>query len=64
MILDQACEILEAFAEVNQMDDLSALEYMVKHYKILGSHEQTALAVFMDATRDNALVDQKLSNLL
>jgi len=49
--LNYACEVIETFANVNEMDGLSAIEAMVKYYKRISPLEQMALEVFMDETK-------------
>jgi hypothetical protein len=51
MTLDYACEIIETFADVNQMDGLSAIEALVKYYRQISPLERKALEVFMDETK-------------
>jgi uncharacterized protein YfkK (UPF0435 family) len=45
---------IQDFAQANQVDELRALELMVKYYKQLNPSERTALAVFMAKTREKA----------
>lgn len=57
LTLSEACTAIESFALANRLDSLSAVESMVKHYKLLSAREQRALTVFMDET---AKVDDKI----
>ena len=57
LTLAEACSAIESFALANGLDSLSAVESMVKHYKLLSVCEQRALTVFMDET---AKVDDKI----
>ena len=54
--LNYACEVIETFANVNEMDGLSAIEAMVKYYKRISPLEQMALEVFMDETKKCCLL--------
>ena len=54
LTLDEACIIIQTFAEVNHLDSLSAIEAMVKHYPKLATHEQNAVSVFMTGTKKNS----------
>jgi len=54
MTLDQAVDIMEQYAENLDLDDLSAIEHMVGHFKSLPRHQRLALETFMDASRDLA----------
>jgi DNA integrity scanning protein DisA with diadenylate cyclase activity len=53
MTLDQACNIMEQYAQQlnRDMDDLSAIEHMVNNYKILPVEQRLAVTVFMDQAR-------------
>jgi hypothetical protein len=57
LTLAEACDSIENFALANGLDSLSAVESMVKHYKLLSAREQQALTVFMNET---AKVDDKI----
>ena len=54
MNLDQACEIMEGYAVQQDLDDLDAIEHMVKNYRTLDLGVKQALKVFMDATKEKA----------
>lgn len=54
MTLDQACARIVAYSVVNNLESLSAVERMVKYYKLLSAEDQEAIAVFMDATKEPA----------
>jgi hypothetical protein len=57
LTLAEACDSIENFASANGLDGLSAVESMVKYYKLLSAREQRALTVFMDETTK---VDDKI----
>lgn len=61
MAIDDACDILESFADANHLDHLTALEVMVKHYRIISDTERIALNTFMDYGRKN---DNRLLEVL
>ena len=54
MNIDQACEIMEGYAIQQDLEDLDAIEHMVKHYRTLIPEVKQALKVFMDATKEKA----------
>jgi len=54
MTLDQACARIVAYSVVNGLESLSAVERMVKHFKLLSAEDQEALTVFMEATKVDA----------
>jgi hypothetical protein len=54
MTLDQAVDIMEQYAVNLDLDDLSAIEHMVRHFKNLPQDQRLALETFMDASRDLA----------
>lgn len=54
MTLDQAVDIMEQYAVNLDLDDLSAVEHMVCHFKTLPQNQRLALETFMDASRDLA----------
>ena len=54
MNIDQACEIMESYAIRQDLNDLEAIEYMVKNYSTLVLEVKQALKVFMDATKEVA----------
>ena len=49
--IQQACDTITAFAEANQVDQLTAVELMVKYYSQLSPKEQRSLVDFMEYTR-------------
>lgn len=51
MTLDQAVDILEQYAVKLNLDDLSAVEHMVRHFKTLPLDQRSALETFMDASK-------------
>ena len=51
MILDQALEIMRLYAVDRDQDDLSAVEHMVRNYKLLTSEQLDALDTFMAESR-------------
>lgn len=51
MTLDQAVDIMEQYAADLNLDDLSAVEHMVKNFKRLPQIQRQALETFMDASR-------------
>ena len=54
MTLDQAVDIMEQYAGNLELDDLSAIEHMVRRFKTLPLDQRLALETFMDASRDSA----------
>lgn len=54
MTIDQACNIMEHYAVQQDLDDLDAIEHMVKNYRTLVPEVKQALKVFMDATKEPA----------
>jgi len=52
MQLDQALVIMEHYAADLDLDDLSAVEHMVKNFKKLPLIQRQALETFMDASRE------------
>jgi hypothetical protein len=52
MTLDQAVDIMEQYAADLNLDDLSAVEHMVKNFKQLPENQRQALETFMDASRE------------
>jgi hypothetical protein len=54
MDLQTACNAILAFAEANQVDELTGIEYMVKYYTQLSPRERLALGVFMDETKERS----------
>jgi hypothetical protein len=52
MNIDQACEIMESYAVQQDLDDLSAIEHMVKNYRTLVPEVKQAVKVFMDASKE------------
>ena len=51
MNIDTAYNTILLFAEVNQVDELTGIEYMVKYYDQLSIRERLALSVFMAETK-------------
>jgi hypothetical protein len=51
MVLEQALEIMRLYAVDRDQDDLSAVEHMVRNYKILSAEQVEALNTFMDEAR-------------
>ena len=54
MNIDQACEIMEGYAVQQDLEDLDAIEHMVKNYRTLTPVVKQALKVFMDAIKEPA----------
>ena len=54
MTVDQACARIVAYSVVNGIESLSAVERMVKYYKLLSAEDQEAVAVFMAETKVDA----------
>ena len=54
MTIDQAVDIMEQYAVNLDLDDLSAIEHMVRHFKILPQDQRVALETFMDASQNPA----------
>ena len=52
--IQTACNIILDFAQANQVDVLTGMELMVKHYKILSAAERQALVEFMAETAKKA----------
>ena len=51
MVLDQALEIMRLYAVDRDMDDLSAVEHMVRNLKLLTAEQADALDIFMIEAR-------------
>ena len=51
MTLDQALSIMEQYAQDCELDDLSAVEHMTRHFKTLPLFQRLALETFMDASK-------------
>lgn len=51
MSAEEAYLYIQDFAQANQVDELTGIEYMVKYYAQLSPRERTALTVFMAETR-------------
>ena len=51
MDIDTAYDAIQAFAQANQVDELTAIEYMVRYYNQLSIRERLALGVFMAETK-------------
>jgi hypothetical protein len=54
MNIDQACEIMEHYAVQQDLEDLEAIEHMVKNYRNLDPNVRQALKVFMDTAKEMA----------
>ena len=54
MNIDQACEIMEHYAVQQDLEDLDAIEHMVKNYPTLDLNVKQALKVFMATAKDMA----------
>ena len=54
MNIDQACEIMEHYAVQQDLEDLEAIEHMVKNYRTLDPTVRQALKVFMDTAKEMA----------
>ena len=54
MNIDQACEIMEHYAVQQDLEDLEAIEHMVKNYPTLDLNVKQALKVFMATAKDMA----------
>jgi len=54
MTIDQACKIMEHYAVQQDLDDLAAIEHMVKNYRTLDPKVRQALKVFMDTAKEMA----------
>jgi hypothetical protein len=50
--IEEACDTIYRFAEINQTDPLTGVELMVKYYKQLSQFEQQSLNVFMEETKN------------
>lgn len=54
MTIDQACARIVAYSVVNGIESLTAVERMVKYYKLLSAKDQEAVTVFMDYIKEPA----------
>ena len=54
MTIDQACARIVAYSVVNGIESLTAVERMVKYFKLLSKEDQEAITVFMDHTKVDA----------
>ena len=52
MTLEESFEVLESFAIANNLDSLTAMEVMAKHYRKLSNIEREAISVFLDASNE------------
>ena len=50
MTIEEAYEYIQDFAQANQVDELTGIEYMVKYYTQLSARERIALQIFMAET--------------
>lgn len=53
MVLEQALEIMRLYAVDRDMDDLSAVEHMVRNMALLSTEQNEALITFMDEARSH-----------
>jgi hypothetical protein len=60
MTINEACDCIQDFAQANQVDELTGIEYMVRYYDQLSPRERTALGVFMAETGKKQPVDTKI----
>ena len=51
MVLEQALEIMRLYAVDRDMDDLSAVEHMVRNFRLLTPEQHEALDTFMAETK-------------
>ena len=51
MTLEESCEIIEDFCAANEVDSLTGMELMVRHWIKLNRWERTAVKVFMSETK-------------
>jgi hypothetical protein len=51
MVLEQALEIMRLYAVDRDMDDLSAVEHMVRNLRLLTDEQSQALDTFMTESR-------------
>ena len=54
MNLDQAVAQIITYGVANGLESLSAVERMVKQFKLLTAEQQEAVTVFMEATKVDA----------
>ena len=54
MNLDQACAEIIAYSVAHDVDELTAIERMVKNYRTLPVEQRLAVNVFMAATQEPA----------
>ena len=54
MNLDQACAEIITYSVVHSVESLSAIEQMVKKFKLLTPDQQEAVTVFMEFTKVDA----------
>jgi len=54
MNIDQACEIMEAYAVQQDLEDLEAIEHMVENYRTLDPKVRQALKFFMNTAKEMA----------
>ena len=52
MVLDEALEIMRLYAVDRDMDDLTAVEHMVRNMKLLSPEQSAALDTFMDEAQN------------
>ena len=54
MVLEEALEIMRLYAVDRDVDDLTALEHMVRNMRLLTPEQAEALETFMDATKESS----------
>lgn len=52
MVLEEALEIMRLYAVDRDMDDLSAVEHMVRNLRLLSPEQSAALDTFMAETKN------------
>ena len=57
MNIDTAVDVILDFSDANQVDPLTGIELMVKHFRQLSALELRAIRVFME---ESAKVDNKI----
>jgi hypothetical protein len=53
MVLEEAFEIMRLYAVDRDMDDLSAVEHMVRNIRLLTTEQHQALDMFMTEARNH-----------
>jgi len=54
MNIDQACQIMEHYAVEQDLEDLDAIDHMVKNYRTLDPAVKQALKCFMATAKEMA----------